>query len=177
MKRHYFCTGWLLIVSIVYAQPQSEHFRMLKSATAGGGRASASERFRMTAVYGQSTPPGRSRGAVFQMNAGFLTPLLSVSTLSPIQRLILQPQAPNVWLYWEPVPGAHSYAVHADSTMSFLPRETNLLGTTMDTVFVDVNPLGGPSNRRFYSVIPSTVPLRAVGSTSNTSRRVSRHPY
>ena len=156
MKTIFIFLTCVLLPILLLAQSSSEDFVLTKSVIdAAGGRA-ASESFQSINATGQSTPIGQQISESFTLHAGFLTPTLAVSPLSPIQELVILPQNPHVWLYWEQSPEAQSYVVYRDTTALFIPSPSNYLASTIDTVFVDVNAIAGPATKRFYLVTTSS---------------------
>lgn len=79
-----------------------------------------------------------------------------VSPLSPIQQLVIKEAQPDAILYWEPISGATSYAIHRAGDAAFTPDQSTLIGTTSGTTFTDANVLAGPFESRYYIVIANS---------------------
>jgi hypothetical protein len=143
----------LMSAAALLAQPQqSANFRITKSVLDASGGYSASTNFRLQSALGQPTPVGVASSANFVLTSGFLSPSFAVSPLSPIQRLVILPQNPNVLLSWERITGAAHYKVYRSTDPLFAPSPTSLLGTAADTSFTDLNVIPGPNLRDYYIV-------------------------
>ena len=137
------------------AQPQqSENFRITKSVLDAGGGASNSANFQLISAFGQPTPVGLSSSANFNLSAGFLSPMFSVSPLSPIQDLVImrQPASLNMQLDWSVIEGAATYTIYRDTSSTFTPGPGNLLGTSSTNSYTDANAVGLPAFKYFYIV-------------------------
>ncbi|MBK6911335.1 MAG: hypothetical protein IPH10_10485 [bacterium] len=143
----------LFLPALLWAQSQSENFTLTKSVIDAGGGASSSTNFNLVSAFGQPTPVGVQSSESFTLYAGFLTPLLSVSPLSPIQRLVIKEAQPDAVLNWEAIAGAGSYSVYRNTAINFTPGPGNLVGTTTNTTFTDTNVLAGPAVQQYYIVI------------------------
>ncbi len=144
----------LIIPVLLLAQPpQSEHFTLTKSVIDAGGGASSSAHFSLVSAFGQPTPIGMQSSENFTLYAGFLSPILQVSPLSPIQRLVIKEAQPDALLYWEPIPGAGSYSVYRDAVINFTPGSGNFVATLTDTFFTDAGVLAAPATQQYYIVI------------------------
>ncbi|MBL0062620.1 MAG: hypothetical protein IPP40_14325 [bacterium] len=137
----------------MWAQSSSENFTLTKSVIDAGGGASSSTNFNLVSAFGQPTPIGVQTSANFTLHAGFLTPLLAVSPLSPIQHLVIKESQPNAILNWESISGAGSYSVYRAPAINFTPAPGNLVGTTANTTFTDTNVLAGPAVQQYYIVL------------------------
>lgn len=144
----------LIIPVLLLAQPpQSEHFTLTKSVVDAGGGLSASSNFQLVSAYGQATPVCIQSSTHFIMYAGFLTPSLGVSPLSPIQELVIYPDGENARLWWEHVPGAESYSVYRDEEYAFTAGPGNFVATVADTFFEDVGVLANPLIQQYYIIL------------------------
>lgn len=143
----------LIVPMILWAQSSSENFTLTKSVIDAGGGAASSANFNLVSAYGQPTPVGLQSSANFTLSAGFLSPRLMVSPLSPIQRLVIKESQPDALLSWETIAGAASYSVHRGTTYNFVPSQSNLIGTTTTTSYTDTNVLAGPEVQQYYVVI------------------------
>lgn len=144
----------LIIPALLFAQPpQSEHFTLTKSVIDAGGGVSSSAHFNLVSALGQPTPIGMQSSENFTLYAGFLSPNLAVSPLSPIQRLVIRESQPNAVLIWESISGAGSYSIYRAAEINFTPGQTYFVGTTTDTTFVDTNVLAGPAVQQYYIVL------------------------
>ncbi|MCC6477207.1 hypothetical protein IT157_09150 [bacterium] len=143
----------LIAPLILLAQSSSENFTLTKSVIDAGGGASASTNFALVSAFGQPTPIGEQTSTNFDLYAGFLTPLLSVSPSSPIQRLVIKQQQPDAKLWWEPIPNATSYSIHRSSNSIFTPEGSNQVGTVTDTLFTDIGATAA-QQQSFYIVVP-----------------------
>lgn len=155
MKTTISCLVLALLLSAVVAlaQPQqSANFRITKSVLDAGGAPGTSTNFRLVSAFGQPTPIGVASSANFSLSAGFLSPVFSVSPLSPIQQLVIQVLTPDARLSWPHVTGAAQYKVYRSSDPLFTPAPSNLLGTASDTSFTDVNVAGLPATRNYYII-------------------------
>jgi len=139
--------------ALLWAQSSSENFTLTKSVIDAGGGASLSENFGLTSAFGQPTPVGLQYSENFSLSAGFLSPLLGVSPLSPIQRLVIKESQPDAILFWEAITGAGTYSVYRDAGSNFTPGPGNLIGTTSATTFTDTNVFAGPEIQQFYIVV------------------------
>lgn len=143
----------LLLPALLLAQSESENFVLTKSAVNAGGGGASSANFNLVSSFGQPTPVGVQSSENFTLFAGFLSPTLSVSPLSPIQQLVIRQAQPDAVLYWEEIPGATSYSVHRDAAYNFSPGPGNFVGTVTGTSFTDTNVLSGPAIQQYYIVI------------------------
>ena len=144
----------LLVPALLLAQPQqSEHFRITKSVIDAGGGISTSGNFALTSAFGQPTPIGTQSSEHFRLYAGYLSPVLSVSPLSPIQRLVIKEAQPDAILTWEAIAGAGSYSVYRNHEINFTPGTNNLVGTTTSTTYIDSGVLAGSFAQQYYIVI------------------------
>ncbi|MCB9358090.1 MAG: hypothetical protein H6508_01385 [Calditrichaeota bacterium] len=142
----------LLFPAVLWAQSSSENFTLTKSVMDAGGGASSSANFGLVSAFGQPTPIGVQTSENFTLYAGFLSPSLGVSPLSPIQQLVIHEATPDALLYWEAISGAGSYSIHRAATFNFVPDGSNLIGTTSNTTFTDTNVLAGPETQQYYIV-------------------------
>jgi hypothetical protein len=143
----------LLFPALLWAQSQSENFTLTKSVMDAGGGASSSASFNLVSAFGQPTPVGVQSSANFNLYAGFLSPVLQVSPLSPIQRLVIKEATPDARLYWETRAGAGSYSIHRAPTVEFTPGPGNFVATVTDTFYTDAGVLAGPATQQYYIVI------------------------
>lgn len=143
----------LLFPALLWAQSSSENFTLTKSVMDAGGGASSSANFNLVSAFGQPTPVGVQTSENFTLRAGFLTPVLGVSPLSPIQALVIKESQTDAVLNWEANSGAGSYSVYRDLGINFTPSPANLVGTTTNTTFIDPNVLAGPEAQQYYIVI------------------------
>jgi hypothetical protein len=74
------------------------------------------------------------------------------------EKLVVQASPPVIQLNWARAEGAQFYNVYRDSTASFVPSPTKLIGTTSDTVYVDTQALTLPRTRFFYIVTAELPP-------------------
>ncbi|MDD5087960.1 MAG: hypothetical protein PHI18_04060 [bacterium] len=136
----------------VFAQPpQSENFQITKSVIDAGGAASSSENFRLTSAFGQPSPLGAQTSESFQAWPGFLTPLIEISPLSPIQALVIQATPPNVTLAWERITGANSYNVYRASSAAFTPGPLSFVEAVADTFYVTT-----PAAEKYFYIITAS---------------------
>jgi len=142
----------ILFPALLFAQSSSENFTLTKSVLDAGGGTSTSENFRLVSAFGQPTPNGVQTSANFTLFAGFLSPMLMVSSLSPIQQLVIKEAQPDARLYWEHVQGAESYSIYRDVAIDFVPGPTNFIATVPDTFYTDTNVFVGPLARQYYIV-------------------------
>ena len=149
-----------------FAQPQqSENFRITKSVLDAGGGPSTSTNFQLVSVFGQPTPIGLQWSENFVLSAGFLSPIFSVSPLSPIQDLVImrQPGLSNdMRLDWSAILGATLYTIYRDTNPLFTPAPGNLLGTSATNTFTDVGAVGLPAIKYFYIITSSADGARAA---------------
>ena len=143
----------ILLPTLLWAQSSSENFTLTKSVIDAGGGASSSTNFSLVSAFGQPTPIGVQTSENFTLSAGFLSPLLAVSPLSPIQQLVIKEAQPDAVLHWESIAGAGSYSVYRAAAINFTPGPGNLVGTTTNTTFTDTNVLAGPAVQQYYIVI------------------------
>lgn len=143
----------LVMPAMLWAQSSSENFTLTKSVIDAGGGASSSANFNLVSAFGQPTPIGVQSSENFTLSAGFLTPLLAVSPLSPIQQLVIKEAQPDAVLHWENISGAGSYSVYRAAAINFTPGPGNLIGTTTNTTFTDTNVLAGPAVQQYYIVL------------------------
>lgn len=142
----------ILFPALLFAQSSSEHFTLAKSVLDAGGGTSTSENFTLVSAFGQPTPIGVQTSANFTLFAGFLSPMLQVSPLSPIQHLVIKEAQPDARLFWEHISGAGSYSIYRDTAIDFVPGPANFIGTVADTFFTDTNVFVGPLERQYYIV-------------------------
>lgn len=150
MKKHFFL---LLLPTLMWAQSSSENFTLTKSVMDAGGGASSSANFNLVSAFGQPTPIGVQSSENFELFAGFLTPVLGVSPLSPIQELVIAPNGADALLWWETRIGAGSYSIHRATAYEFAPTPGNLIATVSDTTFTDVGVLSTPETQQYYIVV------------------------
>ncbi len=143
----------LLFPALLLAQSSSEHFTLAKSVIDAGGGSSSSTDFNLISAFGQPTPIGVQNSANFALYAGFLTPILQVSPLSPIQRLVIREAQPDALLFWEAIAGAGSYSIHRAAIIDFVPSPSNLIGTVNATSFTDAGVLAGPATQQYYIIV------------------------
>lgn len=143
----------IFLPALLWAQSQSENFSMSKSVVDAGGGVSSTTNFTLVSAFGQSTPIGVLSSANFNLYASFLTPVLQVSQLSPIQRLVIKEATPDARLYWETRAGAGSYSIHRAPTVEFTPGPGNFVATVTDTFYTDAGVLDGPAMQQYYIVI------------------------
>ncbi len=143
----------LFIPALLLAQSSSEHFTLAKSVIDAGGGASSSANFGLVSAFGQPTPVGQQSSANFNLYAGFLSPVLQVSPLSPIQRLVIKEAQPDARLFWESRAGAGSYSIYRDPAVNFAPGPGNFVATVTDTFYTDAGVLSGPLTQQYYIVI------------------------
>ncbi|MCB1060950.1 MAG: hypothetical protein KDB65_12010 [Calditrichaeota bacterium] len=143
----------LLFPALLWAQSSSENFTLTKSVMDAGGGASSSESFGLVSSFGQPTPIGVQTSENFTLYAGFLTPSLGVSPLSPIQDLTIKDSGVDAILRWTAISGAGSYSIYRDTALEFTPGPSNLVGTTSSTSYTDANVLSGPTLQQYYIVI------------------------
>jgi hypothetical protein len=140
----------LVAVTVTFAQPQqSEHFTLAKSVIDAGGGSSSSATFNLVSAFGQPTPIGVQSSANFTLSAGFLSPLLTVSPLSPIQHLVIKEAQPDAVLNQESITGAGSCSIYRAAAINFAMGPSNLIGTTAGTAFTDTNVLAGPAIQQY----------------------------
>lgn len=143
----------LFIPALLLAQSSSEHFTLAKSVIDAGGGASSSANFGLVSAFGQPTPVGLQSSANFNLYAGFLSPVLQVSPLSPIQRLVIKEAQPDARLFWESRAGAGSYSIYRDTAVNFTPGPGNFVATVTDTFYTDTGVLSGPLTQQYYIVV------------------------
>jgi len=143
----------LFLPALLWAQSSSENFTISKSVIDASGGASSSANFNLVSAFGQPTPIGEQSSENFTLYAGFLSPALQVSPLSPIQQLVIKESQPNAVLNWEAIAGAGSYSVYRDPSINFVPGPGNLVGTTSNTTFTDTNVFSGPAVQQYYIVL------------------------
>ncbi len=143
----------LILPTLLWAQSSSENFTLTKSVVDAGGGASSSTNFNLVSAFGQPTPIGVQSSENFNLFAGFLTPVLGVSPLSPIQELVIAPNGTNANLWWEARVGAGSYSIHRATTYEFAPTPGNLVATVTDTTYTDVGVLATPATQQYYIVV------------------------
>ena len=143
----------LIFPALMWAQSQSENFTLTKSVMDAGGGTASSANFNLVSAFGQPTPVGVQSSANFTLYAGFLAPLLQVSPLSPIQRLVIKEATPDARLYWETRAEAGSYSIHRASTIDFTPGPGNFVATVTDTFYTDAGVLAGLATQQYYIVI------------------------
>ncbi|MBK6766732.1 MAG: hypothetical protein IPG71_10565 [bacterium] len=146
----------LLFPALLFAQSSSEHFTLAKSVIDAGGGAATSTNFALVSAFGQPTPVGAQSSSNFVLYAGFLSPRLMVSPLSPIQHLVIKEAQPDAVLFWEAIAGAASYSIHRSTLIDFVPSPSTLIGTTGTTTFTDTSVLAGPEVQQYYVVISNT---------------------
>lgn len=142
-----------LFPTLLFAQSSSEHFTLAKSVIDAGGGASGSTNFTQVSAFGQPTPVGVQSSTNFVLYAGFLSPRLSVSPLSPIRQLVIKEAQPDALLFWEAIAGAASYSVYRSALIEFAPSPATLIGTTTATSFADSSVLAGPAVQQYYIVL------------------------
>jgi len=142
----------ILFPALLFAQSSSEHFTLAKSVLDAGGGTSTSENFTLVSAFGQPTPIGVQTSANFTLFAGFLSPMLMVSPLSPIQELVIKEAQPDARLYWEHVQGAGSYSIYRDVAIDFVPGPTNFVATVADTFYTDTNVFTSAPEQQYYIV-------------------------
>jgi hypothetical protein len=76
----------------------------------------------------------------------------SVAPAPPVTGLVIRPGPNASWLNWRRPQQAWCFKVHASDTYGFTPSESNRIGTTEDTVYVDSFSVSMPT-RRFYCVM------------------------
>ncbi|MBK8129635.1 MAG: hypothetical protein IPK53_12295 [bacterium] len=143
----------LMLPLIVFAQSSSENFTLTKFVMDAGGGTSSSTNFNLVSAFGQPTPIGVQTSANFDLYAGFLSPVLQVSPLSPIQRLVIKEAQPDARLFWESQAGAGSYSIHRATTINFAPGPGNFVATVADTFFTDTGVMAGPASQQYYIVV------------------------
>jgi hypothetical protein len=143
----------LLFPALLWAQSSSENFTLTKSVMDAGGGASSSANFSLVSAFGQPTPIGVQSSTNFNLYAGFLSPLLQISPLSPIQRLVIKEVSPDARLYWETRAGACSYSIHRAPTADFTPGPASFVATVTDTFYTDTGVLADPATQQYYIVI------------------------
>lgn len=145
---------------LVFAQPsQSENFRITKSVIDAGGSASSSENFRLVSAFGQSSPLGAQSSESFTLWPGFLTPLIEISPLSPIQALVIQATPPDVTLAWERITGANSYNIYRSTSAAFTPAPANFVEAVADTFYVTA-----PAAEKYFYIITASTDAPPVRS-------------
>ncbi len=142
----------ILFPALIFAQSSSENFTLTKSVLDAGGGTSTSEHFSLVSAFGQPTPIGVQSSANFTLYAGFLSPMLQVSPLSPIQHLVIKEAQPDAHLYWERVQGAGSYSIYRDILIDFVPGSGNFVATVTDTFYTDTNVLASAPEQQYYIV-------------------------
>jgi hypothetical protein len=95
---------------------------------------------------------GDQSSANFDLHAGFLSPILQVSPLSPIQQLLIKQQQPDAKLWWETRAGAGSYSIYRDPSIDFIPGSGNFVATVSDTFYTEIGVLATPATQQFYIV-------------------------
>ncbi len=163
----------LIAATCAVAQPQqSENFRMLKSVLDAGGGASTLANFRLVSAFGQSTPVGLASSPSFHLSAGFLSPMFSVSPLSPIQDLVImrQPASQSMQLDWSAISGAELYRIYRDENPLFTPAPGNQIGSVTGTTFVDTDVVMLPPIKFFYIVTAVNEDDNPVSSQSLTRK-------
>ncbi|MCB1060199.1 MAG: hypothetical protein KDB65_08205 [Calditrichaeota bacterium] len=145
----------LFLPALLFAQSSSEHFTITKSVLDAGGGTSSSETFGLVSSFGQLTPIGVQSSENFTLYAGFLTPSLGVSPLSPVQDLTIKDSGIDAILRWTAIPGAGSYSIYRDTAVEFVPGPGNLLAVipAPGTEYVDSNVLGGPELQQYYIIV------------------------
>ena len=129
-----------------------------KSVLDAGGGPSSSASFHLVSAFGQPTPIGLQSSANFVLSAGFLSPMFGESPLSPISNLVIQRMpalSMNMKLDWGAIPGANTYYIYRDTNPLFTPAPGNLVGTTPTNQFIDVNAVGLPALKYFYTITSS----------------------
>ncbi len=165
----------LVLPMLAWAQSSSENFTLTKSVLDAGGGISQSANFRLVSAFGQPTPIGRQSSEDFLLSAGFLSTGYNVSPLSPIQDLVIQPNATNVHLYWTST-GAASYKIYRASEANVPATPVNFIGATSDTFFVDAAAVSLPAMRHYYIITASSdAPPPAIRQTSSLPMEKS-HP-
>ena len=139
--------------ALLWGQPQSENFVLTKSVIDAGGGHSSSTNYNLVSAFGQPTPVGVQSSAIFNLYAGFLSPVFQVSPLSPLQRLVIKEATPDARLYWETRAGAGTYSIYRAATVEFTPGPGNFVATVTDTFYTDVGVLAGPTTQQYYVVI------------------------
>lgn len=142
----------LILPALLWAQSSSENYTLTKSVLDAGGGTSTSENFRLVSAFGQPTPIGVQTSTNFTLFAGFLSPMLLVSPLSPIQELVIKEAQPDARLYWEHVPGAGSYSIYRDILINFVPGPSNFVATVADTFYTDTNVFASSPEQQYYIV-------------------------
>jgi hypothetical protein len=156
----------MLLPCLLLAQPQqSANFRINKSVLDGGGGAATSSSFRLTSAYGQPSPLGWQSSANFRLSGGILSPILSVSPLSPIQDLVISYNAPDAVLHWGRTPGAQSYRIYRATDPLFSPSPTNLIGVAADTLYTDTDILSLTDSRYYYIITASSAPTTLMAKS------------
>jgi len=107
----------------------------------------------LVSAFGQPTPIGLQSSANFNLYAGSLSPVLNVSPLSPIQRLVIKDAQPDARLYWESRSGAGSYSIHRAPITEFTPGPGNFVATVTDTFYTDAGVLAGPATQQDYMAL------------------------
>jgi len=143
----------LLLPALLFAQSSSEHFTLTKSVIDAGGGVASSANFTQVSAFGQPTPVGVQSSTNFVLYAGFLSPRLLVSPLSPIQRLVIKESTPDAVLNWEAIAGAANYSIYRSTQINFVPSPTTLVGSTTATTYTDAGVLTGPEVQQYYIVL------------------------
>jgi hypothetical protein len=155
----------LLLCAVAWAQPQqSTDFRMTKSVIDAGGTLSTSTDFRLTSAFGQPSPLGMQSSTNFILSPGFLSPMFSVSPISPIQNLVIRFNRPDIRLDWGRIPGAHSYVVYRDTSTYFTPSASNQIGIAADSFYVD-NTVSSLTYWHYYYIVEASSSSPSLTST------------
>jgi len=161
-----------------FAQPQqSENFRITKSVLDAGGAPSTSTNFRLTSAFGQPTPIGLQSSTNFILSAGFLSPIFSVSPLSPIQDLVIRRMtglSADMRLNWSAIPNADTYTIYRDTNPLFTPGPANLIGTSATNSFTDVGAVSLPGVKYFYIVTSSANSYGAARVEKSVKAKAAR---
>ncbi len=99
---------------------------------------------------------GRTYWIIVHGYSGYAGPFImnvTGSTCSP-ESLVVIRQSNNIFLDWAPVlsSGVVSYRVYRSTDISFDPIPGNLIGTTADAFYTDVNALANPAVEYYYYV-------------------------
>lgn len=148
-----YLLAFLIPLLLLAQTPQSENFTLMNNIMGAGGGLAVSANFALVSAFGQSAPLGTQSGESFMLYAGFLHPVLQVSPLSPIQRLVIKEAMPDARLYWEPRIGAGSYSIHRAATIDFVPGPSSFIATVTDTFYIDAGVLAGPASQQYYIVL------------------------
>jgi len=144
----------LFLPALLFAPPQSEHFRLTKLQIGSSGGASTSTAFHTFGSCGQIAV-GEQSGPIFHLWPGFLSPQGEVEPFGPIRSLVLRPLPPHMRLDWERIPRATTYTVYGDSILAFRPSSLNRMQVRSDTNYVDANGVNRHGSRFYYLVIPN----------------------